>query len=270
MSLVFAAITPHPPLLIPTIGKETIKKIEKTRLALEQMEKDLYITHPEIIIVISPHGSYFNDAFTLNISNHYQTDLREFGDLATKIKFHGETHLATLIREGATKEGFSATMVSEQNLDHGSSVPLSYLTKHLKKIKIIQIGFCDLDWKTHVAFGAMLADKISQMNKRVAVIASGDLSHSLVTSAPAGYNPAGPEFDHKIQELLAANNLSGMLQLDKQFVTDASECGFRSFLILMGILQGVHHTYKSYAYEGPFGVGYLTANFSLSEPSPKK
>lgn len=263
MSLVFAAITPHPPLLIPTIGKQAIKKIEKTKIALEQMEKDLYITHPEILIVISPHGSYFHDAFTINVSHSFQTDLREFGDLSTKIKFRGETHLSTLIREGTYKEQFPASMTSHPNLDHGSSVPLYYLTKHLKNIKIIQIGFSDLDWKTHVAFGAMIADKISQINKRVAVIASGDLSHALISDAPAGYNPAGPEFDKKIQEFLSAKNLSGMLQLDKKFVTDASECGFRSLLILMGILQGVHYAYKPYAYEAPFGVGYLTANFSL-------
>ena len=264
MPLVFAAITPHPPLLIPSIGKQAIKKLEKTKISLEQMEKDLYLTHPEILIIISPHGSYFSDAFTLNVSPSYQTDLREFGDLSTKIKFHGDTHLATIIREGTKQEHIPATMISEPNLDHGSSVPLSYLTKHLKNIKIIQLGFCDLDWKTHLAFGAMIADKISQTNKRVAVIASGDLSHALISDAPAGYNPAGPEFDKKIQDLLAANNLAGMLQLDKKLVTEAAECGFRSFLILMGILQGVHHTYKAYSYEAPFGVGYLTANFALS------
>ncbi|HSR88949.1 MAG TPA: class III extradiol dioxygenase subunit B-like domain-containing protein [Candidatus Udaeobacter sp.] len=264
MSLVFAAITPHAPLLIPSIGKQSLKKIEKTKIALEQMEKDLYLTHPEILIIISPHGSYFNDAFTLNVNTHFQTDLREFGDLATKIEFKGEMHLSSLIREASKKENYPTAMISEQKLDHGSSIPLFYLANHLKNIKIIQIGFCDLDWKTHVAFGSMLADKIAETNKRVAVIASGDLSHALISDAPAGYNPAGPEFDRRIQELLAGNNLSGMLQLDKKLVTDASECGFRSFLILMGILQGVHHTYKSYAYEGPFGIGYLTANFSLS------
>jgi MEMO1 family protein len=263
MSLVFAAIVPHSPLLVPNIGKQSIKKIEKTKIALEQLEKDIYVTRPEILVIISPHGSHFSEAFTINVSPEYQTDLREFGDLGTKIKFRGETHLAALIREGTKKENFAAAMISERNLDHGSSVPLLYLAKHLKNIKIIQIGFCDLDWKTHVAFGSMIAEKISEINKRVAVIASGDLSHALMTEAPAGSNPAGPEFDKKIQELLAGNNLSGMLQLDKKFVADAAECGFRSFLILMGILHGVNHTYKSYAYEGPFGVGYLTSKFSL-------
>ena len=263
MSIVFAAISPHPPLLIPAIGKQTAKKIERTRMAFEQLEKDLYVAHPEILIVISPHGSYFPDAFTLNASPKYETDLREFGDLSTKINFRGEHHLSTMIREGSIKEKIPTAMISESRLDYGSSVPLVYLTKHLKHIKIIQIGFCDLDWKTHVAFGAVIKEKIAETNKRVAVIASGDLSHALVTDAPAGYNPAGPKFDQKIQELLATNNVAGMLQLDKKFVSDAAECGFRSFLILMGILQGVNHTYKSHSYEGPFGVGYLTANFVL-------
>ena len=264
MSLVFAAVSPHPPLLIPAIGKQAAKKIAKTKAALEQMEKDLYIARPEILIVISPHGSYFPDAFTLNVGPNYQTDLREFGDLSTKIKFSGEQHLSTMIREGAREAKIPVSVISEPKLDYGSAVPLAQLTRHLKNIKIIQIGFCDLEWKTHVAFGHVIKEKIAETNKRVAVVASGDLSHALVTDAPAGYNPAGPKFDQKIQELLSAGNLSGMLQLDKKLVSDATECGFRSFLILMGILHDTHHTYKLYAYEAPFGVGYLTANFTLS------
>lgn len=263
MSLVFAAIAPHPPFVIPAIGHDEIKKVEKTKTALEQLEKDLYITHPDIIIIISPHASHFKDAFTVHASPTYQTDLRTFGDLATRVKFQGERHISTHIREALKTEKIAAAMISEPNLDHGSSIPLVYLASHLKKVKIIPIGFCDLDWKTHVQFGNLLKEKILETTKRVAVIASGDLSHALVTDAPAGYNAAGPEFDKKIQELLASHNLSGMLQMDKQMVADASECGFRSFLILMGILQGFQSTYKSYAYEAPFGVGYLTANFVL-------
>lgn len=263
MSLVFSAITPHPPMLIPSIGQGALKKLEKTKLALENLEKKLYVAHPDIILIISPHGSYFKDAFTLNSNPQYQTDLKSFGDLATKIKLSGETVLSNLIRESAKKEHLPLTMISEPKLDHSSSIPLFYLAQHLPKIKIIPVGFCDLDWKTHVAFGTLLKDQIAQTNKRVAVIASGDLSHALMTDSPAGYNPAGAEFDNKIQELLASHNLAGMLQMDKEMVESASECGFRSFLILMGILQGMQTTYKSFAYEAPFGIGYLTANFVL-------
>ncbi len=264
MSLVFASFVPHPPLLIPTIGKEAVKKVEQTKQALEQLEEDLYLSRPEIILIISPHGSYFNDAFTINNFSEYETDLKEFGDLATRIKFKGEMNLTSKIRECTRDQSFPAAMISEQNLDHGAAVPLYYLAKHLPQIAIIPIGFCNLDWKTHLGFGYMLKECLTESNKRVAVIASGDLSHALQTDAPAGFSPAGPEFDAKIQELLANNNAAGMLRLDKKFVEEAAECGFRSLLILMGILRNVDFTYKQYSYEAPFGVGYLVANFVLS------
>lgn len=263
MSLVFAAITPHPPLLIPSIGKDVIKKIEKTKKALEKLEEDLYLSSPDIILIISPHGGFFKDAFTIHHAIEYETDFREFGDLATRIKFHSETNLTYQIREATKKTSIPATMISEKIIDHGTSIPLIYLTAHLPNVSIVPIGFCDLDWKTHTDFGYLIKEQIMNTNKRVAVIASGDLSHALNNEAPAGFNAVGTEFDKKIQELLEHHNVSGMLQLDQKFTNDAAECGLRSFLILMGILRGVDYNYKHYSYEGPFGVGYLVANFVL-------
>jgi len=263
MSLVFAAIAPHPPMLIPSIGKDTIKKVEKTKKALEKLEEDLYLSSPDVILIISPHGSFFKDAFTIHHAVEYETDFREFGDLATRAKFHGETNLTYQIREATKGSSIPATMISEKNIDHGSAVPLIYLTAHLPNVKIVPIGFCDLDWKTHTDFGYVIKEQIMNTNKRVAVIASGDLSHALNNESPAGFNAAGSEFDKKIQELLENHNVAGMLQLDQKFTKDAAECGLRSFLILMGILRGVDYDYKNYSYEGPFGVGYLVANFVL-------
>ncbi len=263
MSLVYAAITPHPPLLIPSIGKDTLKKMDKTKIAMERMEEELYLAKPDVVIILSAHGCYFPDAFTINVSPEYHTDLKEFGDLVTKLNFKGEMNLSSAIREKTKKEKIPTTMITESTLDHGSAVPLFYLTQHLPDIKILPISFCDLDWKTHVDFGYLIKEKLLDSNKRVAVIASGDLSHALTTNSPAGFNPAGIKFDEKIQELLAHKNVSGMLQLDTDFVNNASECGFRTFLILMGILKNVDYTYRQHSYEAPFGVGYLTANFII-------
>lgn len=263
MSLVFSAFTPHPPLLLPSIGKENVKKAKQTEAALGKLEEDLYLSRPDVLIIISPHSSCFSDAFTINISPSYVSDLREFGDLSTKLKFKGEMNLSSYIRESSKDQLFQTTAISEENLDHGSSVPLYFLTKHLPNIQILPIGFCDNDWKTHVDFGYMLKNDIAKTTKRIAVIASGDLSHALVTDSPAGYSETGEQFDSTIRELLANRNSTGMMQMDKQFVADASECGFRSLLILMGILKNVNYTYKEYSYEAPFGVGYLVANFIL-------
>jgi len=46
---------------------------------------------------------------------------------------------------------------------------------------------------------------------------------------------------------------------------EAGECGLRSFCFLLGILEasGIDWQPEILAYEGPFGVGYLVANFKL-------
>ncbi len=264
MPLVFAAVVPHPPLLIPAIGKGTIKKIDRTRLALEKLEEDLYISHPEIIVIISPHSQQLPDAFAVNLSPKYESDLKQFGDLATKIYFNGEINLPGSIRSAACAgQTCHTVIINDPKLDHGAVVPLFYLTKHLPDVKILPISLSELDAKAHLEFGTLLKEQIMNNNKRIAVIASGDLSHALSNDSPAGYNKNGEIFDKKIQELFASHNTAGLLTLPNELISDAAECGFRSFLILMGMLRNVNYRYESYAYEAPFGVGYLTTNFAL-------
>jgi aromatic ring-opening dioxygenase LigB subunit len=263
MSLVFAAITPHPPLLIPTIGKGNLKKLQKTKLALEKLEEELYLSKPELLIIISPHTNFLEDSFTLNICSEFNADLKEFGDLTTKLTLKGEMGLAALLRENAKKENIPITLVSEKTLNYGAVVPLVYLTAHLPQVAVLPVSISGLDAKTHLDFGYFLKEQIMNHGKRVAVIASGDLSQTLTPEAPAGFNPAGKQFDETIQQLLSNKNSAGMLQLSEEIIVQSANCGFKTFLILMGVLRSINCTYKSYCYEAPFGVGYLTANFVL-------
>ncbi len=265
MSLAFAAITPHPPLLLPTIGKEEdLKKLDKTRKALAQLEEDLYLSKPDTILVISSHNHLLPDAFTINMSPDYETDLRDFGDLTTKLQFHGEMTLTAAIREATKDNSIPTVLISEKLLDHPTAVPLFFLSSHLTNTNILPIGYSELDFKAHWDLGNLINDQIMNTNKRIAVIASGDLSHALTSEAPAGYNESGPEFDKKIQDLLANKNVANMLQFDPNFVkAAAADPGFRAILILMGIIHDQNYTYRSYCYEAPMGVGYLTANFII-------
>lgn len=264
MSLVFAGISPHPPLLIPTIGRGDIaKKIHRTKESLDQMEEDLYLTHPDTLLIISPHASLFANAFTLNFCPEYETDLREFGDIATKINYQGDHHLASYIYDTCKREHVPLGTISEKFIDYGSTIPLYFLTRHLPDIKIVIVGFSELTRKEHFDFGYLIKEQIMKTNRRIAVIASGDMSHALSNDSPAPFSASGKWFDTNLQELLTTGNSAGILKMDEKFVNDASVCGYRSLLILLGILRGVKYTYKLYSYEAPFGVGYLTANFVL-------
>lgn len=261
MSLIFASIVPHPPLLIPNIGKDEIKKVEKTKKALEKLEEELYIAKPDEILIISPHASLFSDAFTINAHTNFISDFEQFGDFSTKANWNGAEQTAAKIGRLAKDHHLPVQLIGEEKLDHGAAVPLFYLTKHLPNVKILPLGYSALDVKTHLKFGELIKEVIMQSNKRIAVVASGDLSHGLTTDAPAGYSKVGGEFDSKLIELLETRNTVGITNMDAKFVEEAAECGYRSFMILLGILKNMDYTFKNFSYEGPFGVGYLVGNF---------
>lgn len=263
MSLVFAAITPHPPILIPEIGKENIEQVAKTKKALEELEQDLYAAKPDVIIVISPHGELAADAFTINIADHYHINFEGFGNFSVKLDFKGETVLMVAAKE-ALNQKIPVGVISNPNLDHGIGVPLYYLARHLPEVSLVPIYFSFLDNLSHFEFGKGLKETISNSNKRIAVIASGDMSHCLSKNAPAPFNPAGKKFDEKITQLLEKGDSQSIINMDQQLVRDSAQCGLRSILILLGILNGINYSTEILSYEAPFGVGYLVANFKLN------
>jgi len=134
----------------------------------------------------------------------------------------------------------------------------------LKNVSILPIGYSLLDLKAHYSFGDFLKEIILDDDKKIAVIASGDLSHCVTKDAPAGYSPRGKEFDEKLVELITNKNITGILKIDQGLIEEAGECGLRSIMILLGLLERINYTPEILSYEAPFGVGYLVANFKLN------
>ncbi|PIT86662.1 MAG: AmmeMemoRadiSam system protein B [Candidatus Magasanikbacteria bacterium CG10_big_fil_rev_8_21_14_0_10_43_6] len=262
MPLVFAAITPHTPLLLPSIGQEKgLAQVKKTKESLEQLEQELYLAKPDLIVIISPHEGLFDDAFVVNAHTHFVSSYEQFGDLVTKDEWKGNTDFAAKISHASNVSDVPVRLISEEKLSHGATVPLHYLTQHLPEIKILPVGFSGLDTTEHLRFGELLKESIMSHGKRVAIIASGDLAHCLTEDAPTAYNELGAQFDAKLINLLETRNTVGIAQMNPDIVSASAECGYRSILILLGILQDVDYTFKHYSYEYPLGVGYLVGNF---------
>jgi len=236
--------------------------LAKTKQALERLEEELYVARPETIIVISPHGKLMDEVFTINHSPTLQGDFSGFGDLETKLEFKNDLPLAYQIRERLETD-LPLILTTDSKLDYGSSIPLLYLASHLKNIKIIPVGYCQLDRKAHFNFGNEVRKILEMTNKRVAVIASADLSHRLIKEAPAGYSPEGKKFDADLVKYIKEKEIGKILTLDEGLIKEAGECGYRSILILLGLISEINYKADILSYEGPLGVGYLTANFIL-------
>lgn len=256
--LIFSAFTPHPPIMIPNVGGDNLKQIKNTVNAMERLGHFMSKNPPDSIIIISPHGILLPDAFTINLAPTLNVNFKNFGDFITEMSFLNDTVLAQTIKENVT---LPTAFLNAEDLDHGASAPLFYLTQKIKDTPIVPIGYCSLSYEEHFQFGIELRQIINKTDKKIAVIASGDLSHRLTLDAPAGFSPQGNIFDEKLINLIQEKEIQEILNLDKNFIENAGECGLRSLIILLGVLKGAKYQPEIISYEGPFGVGYLVANF---------
>lgn len=262
MSIVFAAIAPHPPLLIPAIGKENLPRLKATAEAYQKLRENLYVTRPDTILVISPHGLVQGKTFSMNLSPEFTANFEHFGDFATRFTVPGDVGLAYRIRENLETKA-PLQLISQTALDYGSAIPLHLLLGPDSRIKVVPLYYSGLDYEAHFHFGQLLKRELIYSQNRIAIIASGDLSHRLTADAPAGYSPKAAKFDQKVIEYIAKNQPEELLNMNHLLIREANECGLKSILILMGVLDGIKHEPERLAYEAPFGVGYLTMNFKL-------
>jgi AmmeMemoRadiSam system protein B len=264
--IIFAAISPHPPIIVPTIGSPSnLRIISNTIKGMEKLAEKFAKTKPETVILISPHGPTDLENFTITNSPTLTGHFRNFGDFQTELIFKNDEKLIGAIKEGCEKEKIPLKLLDLSELDHGALVPLYYLSKGHPNFKLVPVAFSFLNLETHFKFGQILTKIVSggHSSANYGIIASGDLSHRLTSNAPAGYSYRGKEFDEKLVQLLKNKDIEGILNLDPDLVDEAGECGYRSIVILLGALYSLKWQPEILSYEGPFGVGYLVANFKL-------
>jgi len=268
MSIVFAAVVPHPPIIVPEIGKGEEKKIEKTTQAYEKLSRELAAAKPDTIIFITPHTLLYPDMFNVCGMEKLKGNFHDFGFPEYHFVVENNISLANEIVDQSETEGIASLLYdndADYYLDHGVMVPLYFFNKYLKKnVGILPIGYTYGSRAEHYMFGQILSEVCGRRNERIAVIASGDLSHHLLEPEIDGEN-IGLQFDKKIIKLIKDNDEKGIIKLDQALIERAGECGYKSILVLLGAVSDLAYESEVYSYEGPFGVGYLVANLQIDK-----
>ncbi len=261
--LCFSAFVPHSPLLIDSIGKDNLASVNQTRSALFQLADELYVCHPDVLFLISSHNLMHENAFSVNLHDEYLVEFKEFGDHTTSKEFYPDLESITAIQRETREQFIPFVLESQSSLDYGTGVPLLLLGQDRLVKNIVPISYSGNDRKAHIAFGKLLKEVIEKSPKRIAVIASGDLSHALSSEAPMGFRKQGALFDKAVLLAIEQHSASQLLSFKESDLVQASECGLRSLLILFGLLERTHVRPEIRSYEAPFGVGYLVAQFHL-------
>ena len=271
MSLNFAAISPHPPIIIPGIGKTgDLQKVGQTIQAMRKLANSFQEAEIETLIMVSPHTLVYPDRFNICGMKKLFGTFAPFGAPDLMMEFANDLEFAAELDKAASENNIQTLLYNNDGeffeMDHGLMVPLYYLTSQQESaLKVVPIAYSNLDRAKHFTFGQIVAETIKKFPSRCGFVASGDLSHRLIQDAPGGFSEAGKEFDQRIVEDLKNHKTKEIMLYDEEFVEDAGECGYRSILILLGILDNLNLKPKILSYEGPFGVGYLVANYPLSK-----
>jgi AmmeMemoRadiSam system protein A/AmmeMemoRadiSam system protein B len=257
--LVFSGIAPHPPIMVPEVGRESIAGVRDSIEAMAELTRRLIGSGAESVILISPHAPLELDSFVAYSGPEVYGDFANFHAPETNFSVAVDGELLKAVSDAAAAENYSVSILPENELDHGTAVPLYFLLSNGWHGKVVALGYSFLSNEDHLRFGQCIQRAVEALRRPVGFIASGDLSHRLKPHAPAGFNPDAHVFDEKVVAALRANDPQQIVTIDQHLRKAAGECGYRSMLVAIGASSGLPLSCEVMNYEAPFGVGYLVA-----------
>jgi AmmeMemoRadiSam system protein A/AmmeMemoRadiSam system protein B len=266
MSLLGAFIVPHPPLIIPEIGKGEEKKVSDTINSYREAARRIAELKPDTIIVTSPHSIMYSDYFHISPGKSAKGDFRRFGAGNVSFCVNYDEEFVKALEAAAEREGLEAGTLGEKDasLDHGTMVPLYFINEFLTEYKLVRIGLSGLSLPDHYRLGSCITKTSEKLDRRIVFVASGDLSHKLKEDGPYGFAEEGVRFDKEVTEAMRQGNFLKFLEFSPDFCESAAECGLRSFIIMAGALTGKTVSSELLSYEGTFGVGYAVCEFKIT------
>jgi len=264
-----AYIVPHPPLIVPEVGKGQEKAIQSTIDSYHMMARQIAGIKPDTIILISPHSVMYADYIHISPGRDARGSLKQFGAPAM-VHADYDTALVDELCRLCDDADFPAGTLGEKNptLDHGTLVPLHFVNQYYTGYRLVRCSISGLSRQEHYRFGMMIQQAVDRLERSAVFIASGDLSHKLTPDGPYGFAVEGPELDAKLTAIMRSGNFGEFFKLDSVLCERGAECGLGSFVTMAGALDQKAVETQFLSYEGPFGVGYAVCGYRVVGDAP--
>lgn len=264
--IVFTALMPHAPILAPGVGStRQHKEVRHTMDAMVQVARHALAAQPDMVLLVSPHSPRRSGAFGIWRTPVLRGSLDLFGAPDCRVELPLDGAFADQLSEEVTSRGLHLWPINATTLDYGATVPLSYLCAAGWQSPTVVVGLPQGGAPGLDEFGQAIAATAAKLKRRVALIASGDMSHRIGPGAPLGFNVEGNRFDESLIELLRHGSRQSIRQLDPKLVAIAAEDVVDSMRVALAASSYSAENGSVLSYEGPFGVGYGVA--ILSEKS---
>lgn len=256
MSVCFAALMCHAPIVVPEVGRQQGNLCAATTRSMREVAQRCVDAAPDRLVVISPHTPRAEESCAC-WGGEIRGSLAAFG--APEVRF------ALPVDEAALRALELAGELRGE-LDHGAGVPLAFLTRAGWSGPTLVLG---------LPAGRFPADRmgrrLARLEGRTAIIASGDLSHRLRPGAPAGYHPRAVEFDRAFVNGLREGQWRTALAATARAVAAedvVASCALAMAAVTTETGDGARRPLADevLSYQAPWGVGYAIA--ILHDPDP--
>jgi aromatic ring-opening dioxygenase LigB subunit len=274
MTLVYACIAPHGGEIIPELAsKAMLPKFEETRAAMRVLAKRISETHPQTIVIASPHNLRLVSRIAVVVSENSSGTLKGITNRSVSLRARCDIDFGRILVRQAEKQdlpvvganyGTATGSSSDIQMDWGTLVPLWFILKERKlKPKILIVTPSrEIPLRTNFVFGQLLGRLMSKDRKRKFVfIASADQAHVHSRTGPYGFSRAAQKYDDLVLRAIRDNNLKRILRLNPRFIEDAKPDSLWQMVILAGINELVPLRSQLLSYQVPSYYGMACAGF---------
>lgn len=264
----YACVSPHPPIIVPEIGRGREREVQRTLDALRQVAQEMRRHHPEVVVLMATHGPVHPRSFVILDAPWAEGDFGQWGAYQVRFRFPVAREAVHAIREETQHRGIPLQVVHQWDLDWSCTVPLYYLRPAVEGARLVVMNVSFLPPREHFRLGQAVRRALEKVGRPAAIIASADLSHRLSPEGPYGFDPAGPELDRRLEEAMARWDVEAVLSIPEELRERAGDDAVPSLSFLMGALAGLKVRPRVLSHEGPWGVGYMVVAVEVEEVYP--
>ncbi len=275
MTIAFACAASHAPGM--TAWPDAAPAEQKARIydAFGRLRLDLAAAKLDALVLLtSEHwANFFLDhigGFCIGRADHYNGPIEPWLKV-NRTRIAGAPDLAGRLIEHCVDSGFEPMFSQEMDLDHGSMVPLHFLTPDMD-LPVVPVIFNTLAAPQPTAarcleFGKTIGRFLEQDHSRIGLIATGGLSHS---PGERNHGYIDTQFDQGFMQQMAAGDMAHLGQYARGQLGASGSGTFEllAWIALAGALNGRKGEILAYEAIVPWATGIGLMSFAAHAAIP--